>query len=283
MQYENRQPAESINVTRQSPLKQFFKLLLAAAVLIVLIAVVLQVSGGWLGKRIPFKLELAIMQELDVEFSSGSRTEKINTYLNELSARVAAHMDLPEGMSVRVHYNQDDVFNAFATIGGNLIFYKGLLEQLPDENSLALVMAHEMAHVKHRDPMASLGGGVASTVALMALTGSTGSNLAGNVLGNAGVLTRVQFTRSMEEQADRAALSALHAMYGHINGATGVFEKFKLAGESRNAAVDYFERFLRTHPLGQDRMDSVNERAQKEGWLADGAITPLPNDFTDWL
>ncbi|MFK7861714.1 MAG: M48 family metallopeptidase [Granulosicoccus sp.] len=283
MQYENRQPEEGINVTQVHPLKQFGQLLVGALVMVAALVALLQISGGWLAKRIPFSFELTVMQELDVELGSNADYPQMAEYLNDLSGRVAAHMDLPEGMQITVHYNPQNVFNAFATVGGNLMFYQGLLEDMPDENTLAMVMAHEIAHVLHRDPVASLGGGVASTLAILALTGGFGPDLAGSVLGSAGVITGMQFSRGMEEASDESALAALNDMYGHVNGATALFGMFSGARDSTTNTPEALERFLSTHPRDQDRIDEVIRRADSEGWSLQGDLTPLPDGFKNWL
>ncbi len=258
MRYENRLPEEGINVTRVHPLRQFIQLAIGALVLVVTLIVFLQVSGSWLAKRIPFSFELSVMNELDVDFGDKTGYPEMTAYLNDLAMRVSQHMDLPEDMQVNVHYGKDDVFNAFATVGGNLLFYKGLLEDMPDENTLAMVMAHEIAHVVHRDPVASLGGGVASTLALLALTG--GTNMAGSVLNSAGTVTRMSFTRSMETAADESALFALHRMYGHLNGAQALFDMFTQARGEQGRSADMLEGFLSTHPRDQGPHQS-RERA----------------------
>ena len=64
-----------------------------------------------------------------------------------------------------MHYDASDTVNAFATLGGHVVIYRGLLEKLPNENVVAMVVAHEIAHIKHRDPVAALGRGVAITLA----------------------------------------------------------------------------------------------------------------------
>lgn len=279
--YENRQPAEGVNVTRVHPLKQFFQLVVAALVLIVVLVFVLQVSGSWLAKRVPFTFELDVMQELDIPFGSDDANPQMVAYLNELAGRVIQHMPIPEGVVVEVHYSDEDVFNAFATVGGNLLFYKGLLQKMPDENTLAMVMAHEIAHVLHRDPIASMGGGVVSTIALLGLTGSTGT--AGTVLSNAGALTSVQFTRKMEELADKAAIAALNGLYGHVNGAAALFQLFKEARGDNAEPASWFEGFASTHPRDADRVRDAEEHARAEGWSTSGELTPLPADFIGWM
>ena len=282
MRYENRQPDEGINVTQVHPLSQFFQLAVGAFVLVVLIVVLLSVSGGWLAKRIPFSFEQSIMRELDIDFGNNATHPQMVEYLNALAQRVASGMDLPAGMQISVHYNSQDVFNAFATVGGNLVFYKGLLEVMPDENTLAMVMAHEIAHVLHRDPVASLGGGVASSLALLALTGGTGSQTAGTLV-KVGNITGMQFTRSMEENADAAALAALNVLYGHVNGASQLFDLFSKARGSKELFPHFLERFLSTHPLDADRVEAIKTRAEGESWFLQGDLTPLPDGFENWL
>ena len=282
MRYENRQPDEGINVTQVHPLSQFFQLAVGALVLVVLIVMLLSASGGWLAKRIPFSFELAIMRELDVDFGDNDVHSQMVDYLNELAQRVSSGMDLPADMQITVHYNSQDVFNAFATVGGNLVFYKGLLEMMPDENTLAMVMAHEIAHVQHRDPVASLGGGVASSLALLALTGNTGSQTA-STLVQVGNITGMQFTRSMEEDADATALAALNALYGHVNGARQLFDLFSKARGSEELFPHFLESFLSTHPLDADRVEVIETRANGQSWFLQGELTALPDDFESWL
>ena len=283
MRYENRQAPEGINTSKEHPLKQFAKLLLAAAICIVLLVLVLQFIGGSLAKRIPFKYELRAMENVELDFFASSDPPQMREYLNELADRIAVVMPLPEEIQIDVHYSSESVFNAFATIGGNVVFYKGLLEMMPNENALAMVMAHEMAHVVHRDPIAGLGGGVASMLALSMITGQAGTGSAGALLNQAGALTGTQFTRRMEVAADKAALSAINNLYGHVNGADTLFEIMDdLKGDS-DAIPNWLERFAATHPLSQDRVLAVQQTATQHGWSLTGDLTSLPYEFERWL
>jgi len=278
--YENRQPPEGINVTREHPLRQFLRLAIAAAVLLVIVVVVLQFTGAFLAKRIPFAVERRVIESMDIEFGEPGASPEMVTYLRVLAARLSAEMPMPDGMRVTVHYNPAETFNAFATIGGNLIFFRGLLERLPHENALAMVLAHEIAHVLHRDPVAGLGGGLASAATLAMVTGNAGA--AGNMLGKAGVLTGMEFTRRMEEEADRAALAAVAAVYGHVAGADTLFALIAET-RSRSRVPDWLGRFTSTHPLDADRIRDIAARAEASGWSTVGETTPLPAGFADWL
>ena len=281
MRYENRQPPEGINVTRVNPYTQFVKLLLGAVICLVVLVVLLQFVGGGLAKRVPFVYEKKLSNAVEFDLGSPNASPQMVIYLNKLAARLEPGMDLGDGVSMNVHYNTDDVFNAFATIGGNLVFYRALLEELPHENALAMVMAHEMAHVNHRDPVASLGGGVAAVIAVSALTGSSG--MAENFLKSTSTVTGTQFTRRMESAADEAALKAVNTLYGHVQGADSLFEVLAMAGDNDMFVPDWLERFTVTHPMTADRIDSISALAEENGWSQTGELTPLPPEFREWL
>jgi len=281
MQYENRQPPEGINVSKVNPFTQFLKLLIGAVVLIVIIVVVLQFTGGFIAKRIPFKYELQLMEKIDMPLGTSGASPEMVAYLNNLASRVAPGMSLDEGISVEVHYSDEPVFNAFATVGGNLLFYRGLLQEMPHENALAMVMAHEMAHVNHRDPVAALGGGVASLIAVSMFTGMSG--LADRFMTQTHLLTGTQFTRRMESRADTEALAAVNRLYGHVGGAGALFEVMGGIQSDSKAIPNWLERFAVTHPLSEDRVNAVQELALKNDWLVEGELTPLPPDFLRWL
>ncbi|MGQ7845547.1 M48 family metalloprotease [Granulosicoccus sp. 3-233] len=285
MRYENRLPPEGINTSRVHPLRQFLQLAVGAVVLVVILVIVLQYAGSFAARRIPFSYELRVMERLDIELGEAQRHPQMTAYLNELAARLSRHLPLPDGMSVTVHYDSEEVFNAFATVGGNLLFYRGLLSRMPDENTLAMVMAHEISHVLHRDPVAAVGGGIASTIALLGLTGNAGTGVAGQLVSQAGMLTGVQFTRSMEIAADDAALAAVNAMYGHVNGASTLFELFSAnrGRQSSTRQARWLERFLSTHPLDEDRIRRISQHVQEQQWRSEGELTPLPADFRRWL
>lgn len=287
VRYENRQPPEGINVSSEHPLRTFAKLAVAAVLLVVAVVAVLQFAGGFAAKRIPFGVERRLVDRIPIDFGDPDASPAMTAYLNGLALRLAATMTVPDGMDVRVHYDPADTFNAFATAGGNLVLYRGLLESMPHENALAMVVAHEIAHVLHRDPIASLGGGVASGVALLLLTGNAGSRAASEVLQDAGLVTGMSFTRRMETDADVEAVRAVGRLYGHVDGASALFELVAAERAEGDAAPGrartWVERFTGTHPLDADRIAAIDALAAEGGFATDGPVTPLPDGFRRWL
>ena len=276
MHYENRQPEEGINVSKHSPVKTFLQLVISTVLLLAVTIFVLYLSGAWLAKKIPFRFEEAIMEKIDFDFGGQASYQDIREYLNELSARIAVHLPNPDEVSYTVHYEPENVFNAYATIGGNIVFFKGLINKLPNENALAMVMAHEMAHVSHRDPVAGLGGGVASTIALSAMFGSSGTQYASSFINSAGGLTAVQFTRKMENNADDAAILAVSKLYGHTLGADSLFKHIDGKREE-SSTPDWLARFSSTHPLDGDRVENIKRKTRELELPTTGETTPLPD------
>lgn len=188
-------------------------------------------------------------------------------------------MDLPEDLTVTLHYIDDDMVNAFATLGGNIFFFRGLLQQVPDENTLAMVMAHEIAHVKLRHPIKSLGRGIVVGTVVSLFSAAAGGEILNLVLGETGLLTALKFSREQEENADREALIAVQALYGHTQGATALFDILLNSEEPDARPAEFFS----SHPHSENRIETVNEQALEQGWSIVGRLTPLPTEFKSWL
>jgi len=161
--------------------------------------------------------------------------------------------------------------NAFATLGGNVVFYRGLLVKFASEDAVATVLAHEIAHAKLRHPASSLGRGIAVGLTLSALSSGMGESVAGGALQTAGTLPLLKYSRDQESAADAEAFAAVAKVYGHVGGAKETFtELAKIGGGG------YSPAFLQTHPLSLERVAAAERTARERGWALDGPRTPLP-------
>lgn len=269
MKYQNPKIPEGINVSNEHPLKEFATLVLGLGTFTVILVASLSMAAGWLVHYIPFEIEKELSQSvfLSDKIPSGNAPsgdeepapinqapDRIRDYLQTLADQLSAAQQLPEGMTITVHYIDDDTVNAFATLGGNIIMFRGLIEKLPHENALAMVMAHEIAHIKHRDPMVALGRGITVGIALSSLAGF-GHPVAEQLLGQIGLVTSLSFNRSQEAAADEEALLTLQRYYGHTNGAEVLFE---VLDEARNQFTP--PAFLSTHPVTAQRIEAIKSQ-----------------------
>lgn len=131
---------------------------------------------------------------------------------------------------------------------------------MPNENALAMVLAHEIAHIKHWHPIKAVGRGVVLGAILTMLDFSDGSNIASRKLGDMGLLTTLSFNREQERQADEIALSALYKIYGHVAGADSVFKRF---GELEKSIIT--PEFFNSHPFSESRLLAIDALAKQCG------------------
>ena len=95
--------------------------------------------------------EIAIGKKYAMEIDRSARIIKdpvINEYVNRVAQNVARNSDLKIPLTVKVL--DDPSINAFALPGGFLYVNSGLLQAANEEDQLAGVVAHEIAHVAAR-------------------------------------------------------------------------------------------------------------------------------------
>ena len=274
MEYTNPELPEGINTSKEHPLKEFIILTVGflGLVFIVISALILIVDN--FANKIPFELE----NELPVSsIIKHENAEPLPPYLHNLTQKVLKSFDLPKEMKITFHYVNDDTVNAFATLGGHIVLFRGLIEKLKNEEELAMVIAHEIAHIKYRHPIMSASHGIVVGIALTALSASSGNSIVSDLMGTTGTATLMKFSRDFEYQADKDAVNSLMKLYGHADGAIGLFEVFKkVNGE------DFTFEFLATHPLTENRI-SQTTKLVKQGVSVDNEMTTYPDDFTFWL
>jgi Zn-dependent protease with chaperone function len=255
-EYANPEVPHEVNVSETTPVRDFFRLTAGLCLIAAAVALGVFFAARWWAPYIPFRYETWLS---DVVIKAALKDDALSPCeaagaraLQTLADELAAKMALPEGMAIRVHFSADKLPNAFATLGGNIVINKGLLESVHSENALAMVVAHEIGHIKYRDPIVSLGGGVAVAVLFSAaIGGSDGGALVGWVIG----LTQMSFSRDQEARADKEALAALQGYYGYTNGADEFFDYIT----REYPKLSRMPAFVSTHPTPPSRLQSIRE------------------------
>jgi predicted Zn-dependent protease len=193
---------------------------------------------------------------------------ELQAYVERLGAEVAREMEVPGDLQLRFYVVDGDMENAFTTLGGHIFIVDELLTVVDNENSLAMVLSHEIAHAINRDPLTGTGRGILFQVLLSALSGggmdaSTSASLGVEMTLNA-------YSRTQEEAADSMAVEALAARYGHIGGVTQFFEEL-----NETTDADDVPTILSSHPHLDDRIEAIKRQVQQEGWVS-GDVSPYP-------
>lgn len=148
--------------------------------------------------------------------------------------------------------------NAWCMPGGKVVVYTGILPITKDENGLAVVMGHEIAHAvaKHGNERMSQGllaemGGVALSVALRDKPQQT-QQLFMNAFGVGAQLgLLLPFSRVHESEADHLGLIFMALAGYDPHGAVTFWERMAQQGETKPP------EFLSTHPSDQTRINKI--------------------------
>jgi len=155
--------------------------------------------------------------------------------------------------------HDDDVLNAFATPGGYLYVYTGLIKFLNDADALAGVMGHEIAHADLRHTSRNLQKQYGISLLTSILLGDNPGQLetiAAQIAGNAAGL---QFSREFETESDEESVEYLAATSYACDGAKIFFEMLENSGQGGSTP-----EFLSTHPSPTNRISNIESKAQSE-------------------
>jgi predicted Zn-dependent protease len=152
--------------------------------------------------------------------------------------------------------------NAWCMPGGKIAVYSGLLEVTKNENGLAAVMGHEIAHAVAKHSIERASRGVVINVAtqitdlisggkLSTVNRTTGMNTVG-LLTQMGILN--PFNRKQETEADYLGLIFSSLSGYDIRETVKVWERMKEANKGKTPP-----EFLSTHPSSENRIKKINE------------------------
>ena len=145
------------------------------------------------------------------------------------------------------------VRNAWCMPGGKIAFYTGILDITENEDGMASVMGHEIAHAvaKHSLERASqsLALKVGTTILDIALEGALSSSSADDYLVNLGLT--LPFNRLQESEADYLGL-AFMTMADYDNS-----ESYKIWERMQNAQKNNPPEFMSTHPSPKNRIQKL--------------------------
>ncbi len=138
--------------------------------------------------------------------------------LNRIINRIKPHTHYPN-FPYEVHLADVDIVNAWCAPGGKMMVYTGLwhpkkgLVQKGDEEELAAVMAHEMAHANARHVTEAISktmtiaiAGTAVQTAIAAGGSTQGANLFGEIFSDGMNIYLPSYSRKNEYEADKIGL-----------------------------------------------------------------------------
>ena len=146
--------------------------------------------------------------------------------------------------------------------GGHIVVFQGLINVSESAEELAGVLAHEVQHVLLRHSTRGIIRSMASNM-LMTLIGGSQNEVMSTILGLAGGLDSLAFSRKMEEEADLHGIKMMLSAKVDPKGMVEVFRKLKKEEDKMYEVIEdekwrkkskKWMDYLSTHPSGEGRI-----------------------------
>jgi predicted Zn-dependent protease len=167
-------------------------------------------------RRTPWPVERRLGRLFSPDLRACSDRPAATAALDRVTRRLFPLYPDDAGIPLSVRVVPGGTVNAFATLGGDVYVYDGLLQKAQSPEELAGVLAHEIEHVKRRHIVEAFAARLLTVGALrVALSGRGGAEIGG-------LLLKLSFSRKQEGEADEGGLARLRDARVDVAG----FESF---------------------------------------------------------
>jgi len=193
--------------------------------------------------------------ELFWEVFKKSEKEIKNTHVVNSVDSIVTHIckaNKIDRSKLKIHVLEKDDINAFALPNGHLIIYSGLILNSENQEELAGVICHEIAHIELNHVIKKLIKEIGLSVLISMTTGNSDAEV---IKETAKMLSSSAFDRSLEKDADIKAVDYL--VNANINPEPFADFLFKLS-DTEHEATKYLI-WISTHPDSKDRAEYIIE------------------------
>ena len=182
----------------------------------------------------------------------------VSTYMNEIG-----HPELIEGFQWTYNTVDDPTVNAWCMPGGRIVFYTGILNLTANDDEIAAIMGHEIAHAvaghgnERMSQTVAIQGG--TNVASFLLMNDTNPGLGNAILlqsiGVGSQLGMLKFGRKHETESDEMGLIFMNKAGYDPYAAVAFWKKMK-----ENSGGQEPPEFMSTHPSNDRRIADIQEK-----------------------
>ncbi|OPL15292.1 MAG: hypothetical protein AVO39_02555 [delta proteobacterium MLS_D] len=184
------------------------------------------------------------------------KDERLTEYIDKVGRRLLTQ-DNQYPLDFTFSVIRSSGINAFATPGGYIYLFTGLINLVENESQLAGVLAHEIAHIQARHIAQMIAKSKQQSIATLAaiiagafLGGGEGAAVMGGLASATSTTMSLKYSREHEEEADRLGMAYLTG--AGYNG-RGMLEFLKIMQFNQYYSTAVPSYFL-THPKTSDRI-----------------------------
>jgi beta-barrel assembly-enhancing protease len=170
-------------------------------------------------------------------------------------AAMANRLD-PNGEPLSIRIANIPMVNAVALPGGNIVIFRGLLQESKSPDELAGVIGHEMGHVRNRDVME----GLLRQLGISVVLGGANTDAAGYL----NTIVSSTYSRGAESKADDYAIKLMEQSKISAADTAGFFARLaegeKQLDKNAKAALGW----IASHPLSEERERKFRATVRKD-------------------
>lgn len=185
--------------------------------------------------------------------ANAQQTARVKAIVNDLIEQAGAFRPDTRNWKWEVSIITSKEVNAYCAAGGKMAIYTGLLEGLKlNDNEVAAVMGHEIAHALREHTREAMSEAMAQQVGVSVLASLAGfGDLGANLLSQATqVAVGLPFSRAKEREADRIGLELMARAGYDPRFAVTLWRKMMSGGGSP-------PELLSTHPDPENRIKDI--------------------------
>jgi Zn-dependent protease with chaperone function len=185
--------------------------------------------------------------------------QRLHTIAQKLIPHTASWNSRSRDWKWQVNLIGSKQINAWCMPGGKIAFYTGILDQLKlNDDEVAMIMGHEMAHALREHARERLAKSQATSIGLSIASQLLGLGSLGDVAANLGTqLLTLKYSRDDETESDLVGLEI--AARGGYRPEASVSLWQKMQAASGNGSPS----FLSTHPSGANRIQELEANLPK--------------------
>ena len=250
---------DNVNVTESNPLKEFAKICVQLALIIIFVYFSIYIVSGIVLKSLPIEKQIAIenfmspslkYKSVELADTEKQRLEKIKNNILKVDKK------FPKTSNLEIGVIEEKQLNALCYPNGNIYITSSLYKELDTDEKLTFVIAHEMAHYRHKDHLLNLRRNISNGVVLILLSVANPNNSQISNIAEGGLsITDLKFSRGAEENADKYAIKISNILYGNSKAGAEVMKTLK----DKNI---FDVEFLSTHPNIDKRIKYINKSSK---------------------
>ena len=175
--------------------------------------------------------------------SNGSEYFKLDRIMKDLVKRLAN----PRGVEYEMHFVDDTIMNVF-TLGGHIVFFKGMFEFCETDSEIASIISHEISHNE-------LGH---STLALKKQKMANKWGVFGQIALTMESMVTTSFNQKQETEADLFGMDIMYPTLYQNCDAINLWSRMSNQEHDFNLA----ENFFRSHPYSRNRANCVEHHLE---------------------